>query len=744
MPSRRVFIKWGALGVAGALAATGGALTIPHFFHPYNALQTVQTPLLGSHIPKFVDPLPTFFGKRATSASLNVQIQEFQQKILPESLYSELSDPFKAGTYVWGYQVGNNPPSYPGYTVEARQGKPTTLTYVNNLPLPSASQLQGHLTIDQTIHWSDPLSQMGSFKAYQGSIPTCVHLHGAEVPSSFDGGPEQWFTSDGVHGKGYVTFASTSANAAIYQYPNSQPATTLWFHDHALGITRLNVFSGLAAFYLLRDQYDTGQPDNPLRLPAGPQEIELLIQDRQFDTNGQLLFPNGTPAKHPTGFDGPPPNPLIHPYWIPEFFGDVIVVNGKSWPYLEVEPRRYRFRVLNGSNARFYNLYLVDSSSNGAGPLFWQIGTDGGLLDTPVKLNDLENATPLPLFLAPAERADIIIDFANYAGRTLTLKNDANAPFPDGDAPAPTSNGSIMQFRVKKQPLPDGDHTYNPANGGSLRGGSNQDAPLVRLAGVGTGTLAPGVVASVTRQLVLIEDEFERPREIEGPNDGDGPIESLINNTKWKGIRDGSNEIIPSAQPDKLGQGIYFTEVPRVGSTEVWEIINLTEDAHPIHLHLVQFQLINRQNIDLGAYRKKYDSLFPGGTYAGATAKGTWEKITYKPGVYIPGYGPPLPYSTPNEQGAIGGNPDVTPYLKGEKILPNANEIGWKDTLKMYPGEVTRIVIRWAPIATPVDGVTPGKNLYPFDPTTGPGYVWHCHILDHEDNEMMRPFGLVM
>lgn len=281
MPTRRVFIKGGALGAVGALAVTGGVLIIPHFFHSSAPSQTLQTPLLGSHMPKFVDPLPTFVGKRATSTDLTVQMQEFQQQILPQSLYSGLSDHFNTGTYVWGYKVGDKPPSYPGYTIEAQHGKPTTITYLNKLPLPSASQLQGQLTIDQTIHWSDPLRQMGSPKVYQGPIPTCVHLHGAEVPSSFDGGPEQWFTSDGFHhGKGYVTFASTSANAAIYQYPNSQPATALWFHDHALGVTRINVFSGLAAFYLLRDQYDTGQPDNPLRLPAGPQEIEMMIQDR--------------------------------------------------------------------------------------------------------------------------------------------------------------------------------------------------------------------------------------------------------------------------------------------------------------------------------------------------------------------------------------------------------------------------------------------------------------------------------
>jgi FtsP/CotA-like multicopper oxidase with cupredoxin domain len=473
--------------------------------------------------------------------------------------------------------------------------------------------------------------------------------------------------------------------------------------------------------YLVRDQYDTGRSDNSLGLPTGPQEVELIIQDRQFDTDGQLLFLNDTP-----------PNPSIHPHWVPEFFGDAIVVNGKTWPYLDVEPRRYRLRFVNGSNARFYRMSLTDSASKAAVPAFWQIGTDGGLLDAPVKLNDPQNASSLRLTLAPGERADIIIDFANHAGRTFTLTNDAPAPYPDGDAPDPASSGMIMQFRVKL-PLSGKDTTYDPASGAALRGGSNQDTAITRLVDVGKGTLAANVTPSVTRQLVLVE--------IEGP---DGPVGALLNNTTWTGSKGGTDQPVDSAQSDKAGQGFHLTELPKVGSTEVWEIINLTEDAHPVHIHLVQFQLINRQKFDPEKYRARYDSLFPGGTYKGVTPEKTWGEITYKSGEYIPGYGPPSLYTSPNESGAIGGNPDVTPFLEAEKTLPDVNEAGWKDTLKMYPGQVTRIAVRWAPIATPVNGVVPGQNLYLFDPTVGPGYAWHCHILDHEDNEMMRPYAPVM
>lgn len=404
------------------------------------------------------------------------------------------------------------------------------------------------------------------------------------------------------------------------------------------------------------------------------------------------------------------------------------MVNGKSWPYLNVEPRRYRFRIVNASNARFYQMRLVDSARGAPGPAFWQIGTDGGLLDSPVLLNKPSNPSFLPLTLAPGERADIIIDFAQYAGGKFTLINSAAAPFPGGDPPDPATNGRIMQFRVN-QSLSSQDATYNPASGASLRGGRNQEPAIVRLTNPVTGTLASGVTPSVKRQLVLVE--------VEGP---DGPVEVLLNNTKWNGKREGTTVPVPGSMPDSMGQGDFVTELPRVGATEEWEILNMTEDAHPIHIHLIQFQLLNRQIFDADSYRTRYDSLFPGGTYAGLMPDGTWGLVHYNPGEYIPGYGPPLTYLTPNAAGAIGGNPDVASYLQGSIIPPDPNEVGWKDTLKMFPGEVTRIVIRWAPIDTAVNGVKPGQNLYTFDPRSGPGYVWHCHILDHEDNEMMRPY----
>ncbi|UCH86791.1 MAG: multicopper oxidase domain-containing protein [Dehalococcoidia bacterium] len=649
-------MKKSALLVAAAVAVLFTVLFIGSTAGA--SVQVPQVPLPGGAIPKYVDPLPTFAGNRVDgTVPLTVTMEEFQQQVLPAASYAGLPAPYNAGTYVWGYQIteAGNPtpfgPLYPAYTIEAQRGVPTTITYFNNLVNPV---LQQYLTVDQTLHWADPIGPVGDplVDPYAGPVPAVTHLHGGEVPSAFDGHPDSWFTPGFAQtGPGFVT--------NTYTYPNTQEAATLWYHDHALGVTRLNVYGGLAGFYLLRDPLN-----EPANLPSGQQEAEIVIQDRMFDTNGQWLFP-----------DAPALNPE-HPFWQPEFLGDTIVVNGKTWPYLDVEPRRYRFRLLNGSNARFYELNLP------RGLTFWQIGTDGGLLDTPVEVNKL--------LLAPGERADVIVDFAKVKpGTKLIMTNNARAPFPQGATPDPQTVGQIMQFRVG---FPTGgpDTSYNPAI--ALPGSLRPANPIVGLDPAVT-TILPDQV----RQLTL--------NEVMGAG---GPLEALLNNTKWDGTMSG----LPAP-------GI--TEMPRVGSTEVWEVINLTGDAHPIHLHLVQFQVLSRQGFQASKYLKAYDAAFAGG-------------------VYNPAAGPPLPYDTPNADGAVGGNPAIGAFLQGKAAPPAANETGWKDTVIMYPGEVTRIVVRWAPQDVPVNNVSAGVNTFPFDPTAGPGYVWHCHILDHEDNEMMRPY----
>jgi FtsP/CotA-like multicopper oxidase with cupredoxin domain len=689
-------------------------------------------------------------------------MQEFQQKVLPASFYASLPAPFRNGTFLWGYNVNGSGPSWPARTLEARQGTATTVAYENDLV---NTRLQSLLTVDQSLHWADPLGTTARnncvngpplaapcTRPYAGPIPTVVHLHGAEVFSAFDGNPDAWFTPNGLRGRGFVS--------STYRYVNTQDATTLWFHDHALGIVRENVYAGLAGFYFVRDGRDTGAATNAITLPAGPQEVELMIQDRQFDTNGQLYFPS---SDNPANLNGPPGNPDKHPFWIPEFFGDVMTVNGKAWPTLQVQPRRYRFRVLNASNARFLTMQLFDQSGvdmhqNGApGPAIWQIGSDGGFFDAPVKLGDPANGrhacdgtnNPPPgnvlggstdvqagrkcLFLAPAERADVIVDFAGQAGKTFTLKNFAVIPFPSGGAvgfgaPDATSDGLVMQFKVSL-PLHGADATFNPAasNHPALRA-----SPIVNIK-----RIAP----DKKRQLILVEEEGNTA-DLDGPGSplGDGdPVESLINNTKWNGNREGTTTPVPGSTSN--GRGLSATETPREGSTEVWEVANLTGDAHPIHIHLIQFQVISRQPFDLAAYLDDWISVFPGGTFNG---------FNFPPGQYIPGFGPPLSYANTNGAGAVGGNIDFSAAAYTQQgacaggacpaRAPDPNDAGWKDTIKMFPGEITRIAIRWAPQSVAAGAVHAGQNFYVFDPTAGPGYVEHCHILDHEDNEFMRPY----
>ena len=339
------------------------------------------------------------------------------------------------------------------------------------------------------------------------------------------------------------------------------------------------------------------------------------------------------------------------------------------------------------------------------GPALWQVATDGGYLDFPVKIDPSALKPALQrLTIMPGERADVIIDFAGLApGTTLVIKNVAKTPYPNGATVSGSTVGRLLQFRVVAGTgAPD--TTYDPASGAPVR-----TTPLVRLVNAATGTLAPGVTPAVKRQLTL--------NEVMGPG---GPLEVVLNNTKWSGLRpDGS--VPPGFTPVAVnGITSYYSELPAEGTTEVWEIVNLTADAHPIHTHLTQVQVLNRQGFDVGKYLAAYTAAF------GAVAMPD-------------GWGPPLDYGVPNADGAVGGNPAVGPHLKGPFKPPAANEAGWKDTVIMLPGQVTRIAVRYAPTDAPLTG---GDLFYPFEPDGGHGYVWHCHIIDHEDNEMMRPLAV--
>jgi bilirubin oxidase len=402
---------------------------------------------------------------------------------------------------------------------------------------------------------------------------------------------------------------------AVFQYANDQRASTLWYHDHTLGMTRLNVYAGPAGFFLLRggpDDMVTGVLPGPAPALGDPPglkyyEIPIAIQDRSFNDDGSLFYP-GT-REFFDDFAGPYiPDSDVSPIWNPEFFGNTLVVNGRTWPFLEVEPRRYRLRFLNGCNSRFLILKFSDPNLT-----FWQIGAEGGFLPAPVQLGQL--------LMAPAERADMIVDFTGLpVGTEVILQNiGPDEPFGGGvpgvDFPVadPETTGQVMQFRVV--PLTATDASTPPDQLG-----------LPPLADLGT--------PSLTRQVSLNEEASTFPG-------FDGPIAALL------GTLDGEGNPIPKMWADPI------TENPALGTTEIWEMHNFTEDAHPIHIHEVQFQVVDRQPFD-GAARP-----------------------------------------------------------------PESWEFGYKDTVIAYPGEITRV-----------------KALFDL-----PGlYVWHCHIVEHEDNEMMRPY----
>ncbi|HEX9860806.1 MAG TPA: multicopper oxidase domain-containing protein, partial [Nitrospirota bacterium] len=630
------------------------------------------------------------------------------------------------GTWIWGYLEGGQAvtptTSYIGPVIVATRNVPTEVKFANNLGRGSTSNvLFWANSTDKTLHWADPdgdqmnmcahevtpmMPPMGTcMDNYTGAVPVVPHLHGGEVPPVLDGGPNSWFTSDGLkHGNAYYSAPGAAGNEAIYRYPNTQEAGPLWFHDHLLGATRLNVYAGLAGAYVLTDP----DQDLPANLPGPADIIPLVIQDRKFDTEGQLFFDIG-------GI-----NPE-HPEWIPEFVGDTIVVNGKVWPYLDVQPKRYRFLLINGSNARAYEMFFVNPATKAMGPAIYQIGTDGGYLDAPVKIDpDAPKGQLTKLVMMPGERTELIIDFSGFAGQTLILRNTARTPFPKGSPANGTTTGRIIQVRVGAGPV--ADTSYNPASGTPIRAAGQR---IVRLPGAPGGpaivTTGAGKNVDKVRELTL--------NEVMGMG---GPLEVLVNNTKW----DGKSSVLgPRADFSPVTVGgltEYYSELPEEGATEVWEIVNLTADAHPIHTHLTQFQLVSRQNFNTSNYNAAYEAAFPGGTVENPDNTTT----DYMPGTFIPAYGPPLDYATGNPR-AFGGNPDVTPFLQGPAKPPALNEAGWKDTVIVFPGQVTRFTVRYAPTSK---ALADTDLTFPFDPKAlNFGYVWHCHIIDHEDNEMMRP-----
>jgi spore coat protein A len=437
-------------------------------------------------------------------------------------------------TRFWGYGG-----IVPGPTIEARSGDEIFVEWPNELPT------KHFLPIDHNL--------MGA-EANRPEVRTVVHLHGAKAAPESDGYPEDWY----VPGR-----------SVTYRYPNRQDAALLWYHDHAMGINRLNICAGMAGLYTIRDAFE-----DALNLPRGEFEIPLVLMDRMIRQDGQIYYPVSRLKNAP---------------WIPEYFGNAVLINGKLLPYLEVQPRKYRFRLLNASNGRFYFLSL----SNGLA--FQQIGSDQGLLAAPVELKRLD--------IAPGERVDLVVNFGEQAGANILLNNLST---------------TLMEFRVAS-------------------GKAQDESVLPKLLRPVPRTAESSAVR--TRRLTLEEVDNVLAE----------PVTHLLDGKRWH---------------DPI------SERPVLGTTEIWEFLNLTDDSHPIHLHLVRFQILDRRTIEVAAYV----------------------------------YGKKLRYT-------------------GPAVPPDPNEAGWKDTVRAAPASSTRIIVH-------------------FEGYTG-RYVWHCHILEHEDNEMMRPYEVI-
>lgn len=618
MVSRRKLLKAGSAGLLSSLIS------------PWSFAQTAPALLQGTRqrqftrlMPNPLDPANLFAPDSFLGTAYTLRIREFQAAL-------GLTDPATGAaltTTLWGYGSNRQAPSYPGRTFNVRRGIPITVRYVNEL-MNSAGPLPHRLPVDTTLDWANPGNLGG-----RAPVPLVAHRHGGDQVTASDGLPEAWSSPD-VNKDGMPDYRGR-LYSATYTFDNRQEAAHLWYHDHALGVTRLNVYMGLAGNYFIRDLNEdflvaSGQ------LPGYPYELPICIQDRQFNATGGLNYPATDPANPQA------PNPTH----LPEFFGDVIVANGVPWPLFNCERRMYRLRLLNGSDSRVYTLSFALEKLPATRLTFWQIGTDLGLMNSPVALTSL--------VLAPGERADVLVDFStvvNSKHGKVIMMNSANTPFPNGLPPVAGTTDRVMAFSVTK-PLGFFGFSLSILTGNRVP--SNLRPVHGRLP-------VPQLANAKVRKLMLFEG-----------TDAYGRLQTML----------GTVNPAPG-NPAGAGFGTFLytdpvTETIANGSTEIWELYNTTVDAHPIHLHLVDFRVLDRQGFT-GVLQPK--PMGPGGVASGG----------YLTNIALSGA--PVP-ALPNEQGR-------------------------KDTVLAYPGQVTRIVATFD---------RPGE------------YVWHCHILSHEDHEMMRRF----
>ena len=684
--NRRDFIKTSAMtGTAIAVYAGFGAESVYAFYQSPGLKKYIQ-PLRGVGTNGI--PLATRDGfSTPTVDHYSLVAGEFTDQLHPDL----------GPTTLWGYadSAHGSLHRHLGGIIVATKGRPVQITMTNNLPPTHI------IPVDTTIQGAN-----------QALNRTAVHLHGGLVPWISDGGPHDWFDPFGSHGMSFLNNSVVypagpnkwNPGQAEYYYPNNQSARLVWYHDHAWGITRVNAYAGVASAYIIRDvglESSAGLPiiEHP-ELTGGGREVPLVFQDKIFVGSNLAAVDPTWPASLPHT-----PGSLWyahtyeHPRWslkkglvvpdpsvVPEFFGDTMLCNGTVYPTVKLEQRRYRFRLLNACNARFLNinLYMRDASVDGitlnnkglvtnpAGPAITMIGAEGGFLPAPVTLNAPPVpfpgvAQPLPsqFLMAPAERADVLIDFSALAvGTKLILYNDAPAPFPGGKV-------------------------YNDYFFG------NPQSPVVTQAGFGPDTrqlLQIEVMSSAGSppdpplKLQVLQPD---PTPIVPPGITLPPPTVPVRDLTLNEVADPYGRLIQLLGTTSPAVGGGFgraymdspTEVIRAGSTEVWRIFNTTADTHPIHFHLVNVQIVSRQPFQVNSFT----------------------------GV---------------------------PNFSGPAVPASPNELGWKETVRMNPGECTTVIMRFdlptVPFAVP-----------PSPRTGGNEYVWHCHILEHEEHDMMRPLVVI-
>jgi spore coat protein A len=676
MISRRQFFKLSAatgigLAVSGTAAGTRlGRGMSPRVFAA-SAIPGLSDPVIQ---PKFANLVPDALSPAFKFTAKGNKVQKVKVAVGPSVQMTGLvgADGITpVPTPVFGYGLPNLGFTWPGRTFEVQSGQPLEVTWENKLVDPVTGAFLPHLLpVDTSLHWAYSLMGYTQFNIANSGVPIVSHLHGGHSDAIFDGNPEYFFSPGyGVRGPRWVE--------KKYVYQNDQPAGNLWYHDHALGITRLNVYAGMAGFYFVRDAIDTGAADNPLGLPAWPYEKAYAIQDRMFRNTGELFYPafpgdpyyadfiNGEGAILPPAvFPGGGPTALA------EFFGDHMVVNGVIWPKENVEPRNYRLHLLNGTDSRFMALRFravpagaTDLSLAGAPIPFWVIGSDQGLASS---------ATQTDLLLSePGSRYDIVFNFAGLEGQRIIMENlGGDEPF-GGEIPGPflyTETDRIMAFDVVL-PL-DGAiaDVFNPDNIGAYGGNT---AAVTRV-----------------RKVALFEgmDEYGRLQPLLGT--AEPATDYLGNPINWPAMPEYQNAGLVGPMQGAMAWHNPTTENPALGSTEIWEIYNKTMDGHPVHLHLVNFQVGTGDEATYGPTRQNF------------TADVIQQPVVQHNGVTGIGYR--------LENIALGAA-----IAQPAGIVENAP----KDMVTALPDQVTRIKATFD---------KPGR------------YVWHCHILSHEDHEMMR------